>query len=220
MRRWRRTMTAAAFAVAMHTSPSRAAEPPNLFAEMIHSPVPLYSFEWEGTWPRSFRSDNDFGCSSRVAFGDWHFVPAYPDGSETEHWERFSNYGVFHCAAMIRSSDEQSELKEANSDYGLFVQIGTAKLGSANWELWVVQRGFRPGSQYTLLAREPGTGMIERFNVLQQQCPPGTQLEAKSMDIWKTRYCAINSRADLTALARRMLKLPHRGTLTRVAETK
>ncbi len=208
-------------AVAMGLSTLVQFSPPALAAdemtaERIHSTLPLYTFDWAQTWPRSFSSGDEFGCTSRVAFGDWRFTPS-PDNSYGEqHWERFTNYGVFHCAGIIRTADEQSELDGAQWDYGFFVQLGTARKGGVAWELWAVQKGIVPGSEYTLLAREPGDATIERFTVLQQRCPSGTRREAKGLDIWVTRYCAINSRAELLSLARKMLALPALGVIERV----
>jgi hypothetical protein len=73
-----------------------------------------------------------------------------------------------------------------------------------------------PGSDYVLLAREPGDAKIERFTVLQQRCPSGQRREVKGLDIWTTRYCAIDSRSELLSLARRMLALPALGVIERV----
>lgn len=185
--------------------------------ERIHSALPLYTFEWEQMWPRSFSSADDFGCTSRVAFGDWRFTPSPEYNSGAQYWERFTNYGVFHCAAIMRTADEQGELDKARWEYGFFVQLGTGRRGSVNWELWALQKGVVPGSEYTLLAREPGTARIERFSVLQQRCPSGTQLQTKGLDIWATRYCAINSRAELLSLARKMLAVPPVGVIERVS---
>jgi hypothetical protein len=42
-------------------------------------------------------------------------------------------------------------------------------------------------------------------------------MEAKGLDIWNTRYCAINTREELLSLGRQMLKFPALGTIKRVA---
>lgn len=119
----------------------------------------------------------------------------------------------------MRIADKQGELKDARWAYGFFVQLGKTSKGSATWELWALQKGVVPGSDYALLAREPGNARIERFTVLQQRCPTGGLIEAKGLDIWMTRYCAISSRAELLSLARRMLTLPARGVIERVEST-
>lgn len=197
-------------------APVLAAEDDRMTVERIHSELPLYTLDWKQIWPQNFSSGEDFGCSSRVAFGDWRFTPDPSNESGEEHWERFTNYGVFHCAAIMRTAEEQGTLGEARWDYGFFVQLGTARKGAASWELWALQKGIVPGSDYTLLARQPGEATIKRFTMLQQRCPSGRRLEAKGLDIWVTRYCAINSRAELLLLARKMLALPPLGVIERV----
>lgn len=96
--------------------------------------------------------------------------------------------------------------------------VGNGSQKRVTWELWALQKGVVPGSEYTLLAREPGEARIERFTVLQQRCPSGAQMEAKGLDAWVTRYCAINSRAELLSLSRKMLALPALGVIERVAK--
>lgn len=199
-------------------SPALAADDDEVVVERIHSALPLYTFDWEQIWPRSFSSGDDFGCTSRVAFGDWRFTPNPNNEFGREHWERFTNYGVFHCAAIMRTAGEQGELDKARWEYGFFVQLGTARKGAVSWELWALQRGTVPGSEYTLLAREPGGTTIKQFTMLQQRCPSGTQIEAKGLDIFVTRYCEIDSRAELLLLARKMLALPALGVIERVAK--
>ncbi|SER77025.1 hypothetical protein [Sphingobium sp. YR768] len=216
LRAW--TMAVGIAAFTQLASPVLATEDDEMIAERIHSTLPLYTFDWEQTWPRSFSSGDDFGCTSRVAFGDWHFTPNPDSDSAEERWESFANYGVFHCAAIMRTSSEQADLDEAKWEYGFFVRLGTTRKGSTKWELWALQKGTVPGSEYTLLARQPEEAMIERFTVLQQRCPTGTQLQAKGLDIWLTRYCAINSRGELLSLARKMLSLPPLGVIERVVK--
>jgi hypothetical protein len=186
-----------------------------LVAEHLHSAVPLYSFDWKDMWPRSFHEGDEFGCASRVSFGDWRFVPTDPR-PDNEHWSRFSNYGVFHCAAIFRSAEKRDKLDEAKWSYGFFVRLGKARLGSGRWELWALQKGMVPGSEYTLLAREEGEGVVDSFSVLQRRCPPGRSMEARGMDVWSTRYCLVASRAELLSLGRRMLRQPPLGTISLV----
>lgn len=205
-------------ALAVAPVPAQTGQRAESVAERIHSNLPLYTFEWEDLWPRNFHSGDSFGCTSRVAFGDWRFTPAETDANE-EFWHRYSNYGVFHCAAIIRAADERTGLGEAQWKYGFFVRLGRARFRSNQWELWAIQQGTVPGSEYILLAREAGREEpVESFRVLQQRCPSGRLLEAEGFDIWGTRYCAIDSRAELLALARRMLRLPPLGTLARVPD--
>lgn len=216
--RRRGVVVSIALAFAALAFPARAEDPDELVAQEIHSSLPLYGFDWDNLWPRSFSEGDAFGCAGRVRFGDWRFTPAAPDAEGDVFWARFSNYGVFHCAAVIRTEKERAALDAAKWRYGFFVMLGTARLRGQSWELWALQQGTVPGSDYLLLAREATEpGLVDRFRVLQQRCPRAALREARNLDVWRTRYCAIDSRADLLALARRMLRLPPRGTLARVA---
>jgi hypothetical protein len=189
--------------------------------EWLHAPLPLYTFDWPDLWPRSFTDDGAFGCSSRVAFGDWQFVSEQSDYSGLSGWTRIANYGVFHCAANLYEADEREGLAEGEFSRGLFALIGEGQAAGKTYELWVLQRGFVPGSSYFLLARDPtvqAEGVIARFDVLQRQCPPGRLRKAEGMDVWSTSYCAIESRDELLALAREMLRKPFVGEFVRAGD--
>jgi hypothetical protein len=192
--------------------------------EMIHADLPLYSFADEEFWPRSIETDGDAiaGCTSRVRFGNWQFTPAPRNEYEDPSWYRFANYGVFHCAAIMSRADERAELDNAKSEYGFFVRLGEVRIESALVELWALQVGTRPGSNYTLLSRIPKSGIVDRFTLLQQECPKGKErkVPGSSLDIWSTGYCAINDRADLLALAKKMARLEPLGEIILVPETK
>ncbi|KPP91249.1 hypothetical protein [Erythrobacter sp. HL-111] len=191
-------------------------------AELIHAPVPLYTFDWKQVWPRGMVPDADTiaGCASRVAFGDWRFTPNLEDEYADPWWLRVRNYGVFHCAANLLEADEREELGEGEFSRGLFAMIGEGSTDGRAWELWVLQKGFVPGSAYVLLAREAeGGDLVRRFTILQRRCPRGSVREASGMDVWTTRYCAVESRAELLALAKRMLREKPLGTLERVEDT-
>lgn len=191
-------------------------------SERLHAPLPLYTFDWQDLWPRSMVPGADViaGCESRVRFGDWQFVPHPANEYDEPYWLRIANYGAFHCAANLYVADERRELAEGEFSRGLFVMIGTASSGGTDWELWALQEGFVPGSSYTLLAREAqeDDGTVEQFRVLQHRCPRGKLREARGMDVWLTRYCAVDSRGELLALARRMMREPALGTLTLAKE--
>ena len=216
----RRSLRAAAGIAAILMPVAAPARPDSeVVRETLHSSLPLYTFEWEDLWPRSFVDGNSFGCTSRVGFGDWRFTPAEANDQEQEAWYRFDNYGVFHCAAILRRAGERPELEAARADYGFFVRLGTARHQSAEWELWGLQWGMRTGSDYVLLAREAnGSGLIVEFRVLQQRCPRGMIRAVRGLDVWNTRYCAVESRTELVSLARRMLHFPAAGTIARVSE--
>lgn len=192
--------------------------------ERLHAPVPLYTFAWPELWPRSFTNDGpeyEFGCESRVAFGDWQFVSPQADYGGLSGWMRIENYGVFHCAANLHEAEERNELAEGEFSRGLFALIGTGRAAGKTYELWVLQQGFVPGSSYILLARDPAEDTkrtIARFDLLQRECPRRRLREAEDMDVWLTRYCAIESRDELLALARKMLRKPFAGEFVRAGD--
>jgi hypothetical protein len=198
-------------------SPALAEDEDYMFeAELIHSPLPLYTFDWDHVWPRGMVPDADLiaGCETRVAFGDWRFSPNSADEYADPWWLRVGNYGAFHCAANLLEADEREELPEGEFTRGLFAMIGEGRADGRSWELWALQKGFVPGSNYLLLAREAGgEDLVKGFTVLQRRCPRRSVREADGMDVWRTRYCAVESHAELLALARRMLREMPLGTL-------
>jgi hypothetical protein len=204
-------------AAAFFAAPLQANEGYEWEAEHIHSDLPLYTFDWDDLWPRSMTApDIIAGCTSRVAFGDWAFKPNPDDESGDPYWIRVSNYGAFHCAANLRVSDARENLNDGRFSQGLFAKIGKARKGENSWELWVLQEGFVPGSDYLLLAREADDeSVVDEFTVLQRRCPKRAIRETRSLDIWGGRYCSINSQRELLSLAKRMLREPPLGTLTR-----
>jgi hypothetical protein len=216
-----------ALAVSLTEAPALAAEDEEIeFAlERLHAPLPLYTFDWPDLWPRSFTDDGPdmaFGCTSRVAFGDWQFVSERADYGGLSGWMRIANYGVFHCAANLHEADEREGLAEGEFSRGLFALIGTGRAAGKTYELWVLQQGFVPGSSYVLLARDPAVQAeeaIARFDVLQRDCPPGRLRKAEGMDVWSTSYCSIESRDALLALARKMLRKPFVGEFVRAGDS-
>lgn len=188
--------------------------------ELIHSDLPLYTFDWKDLWPRNFYNDDSFGCLSRVSSGDWEFRsdPVNEDGEA--YWYRFEIWGGMHCAATLRSAYEREELGESLFNRGFFVRMGESTLNGGSWELWALQQGTIPGSDYILLARQAGDeGVIESFRVLQRRCPEGHMREMGGFDSWLTDYCAINSQAELLGLAQSMLQRRPLGILRRVGDS-
>lgn len=213
-----------ALAAAMGGAPALASgegDEAEVALDLIHAPLPLYTFDWPDLWPRSFTDEESFGCTSRVAFGDWQFVSEQSDYGGLSGWMRMENYGVFHCAANLHEADEREELAEGEFSRGLFALIGEGQTAGKTYELWVLQQGFIPGSNYILLARDPSLkqeGTIARFYVLQRECPDARLRKAEGMDVWSTSYCAIESRDELLALARRMLRKPFVGAFVRMGD--
>ncbi|WP_066812825.1 hypothetical protein [Sphingomonas asaccharolytica] len=181
--------------------------------DLIHADLPLYGNDFNEMWPRHIDDDGEIGCQSRVAFGTWRLgraKEADADDEERTEWYRIANYGVFHCTSLVATAEERKDLSEAAGRFSFFVLIEKAK----DHELWAIQEGMRPGSDYILLSRKPDGAIIKRFDVLQRDCPRESIRRIKSIDVFLTGYCAINSRSDLVALARRMARLPPLGQLT------
>lgn len=191
-------------------------EPEELASESIHSDLPLFR-DYETLWPKHFADGDDFGCTSRIRFGDWSLISGVGDDVETT-WLRIDNYGVFHCAALVSESDERAGLDKATPRLAFFVELGLVRVGSTDLELWALQTGTSPGSDYLLLARERAPISIVKFTVLQRECPRGNYRNAGSIDIFGTKYCAINSGSELIALARKMSKRLPLGLMERSIE--
>ncbi len=183
--------------------------------DLVHSDLPIFGHD-DDAWPRHFKDEDSFGCASRVGFGDWVLRETGAIAESDERWYRFSNYGVFHCWANLFRAQERAKLDDADVQPSFFVFLGETSADQGDIELWAIQIGTRPGSEYLLLSRTPADGLIEEFSVLQTACPRASVRDAGSLDILLTRYCVIDSRSELIRLARSMVKRPPRGTLTRV----
>jgi hypothetical protein len=182
--------------------------------ERVHSDLPLFSGANEELWPRGFVSEDSFGCTSRIAFGDWKQTISREEGGDPDvEWLRFGNYGVFHCAIVESSAGERADLVRAGFKHSWFVELGTASGPVGRIELWALQSGARPGSDYLLLSRKPGTGTIKTFHILQLKCARNQIRQGKSLDSWRTDYCSVNSASEWRSLAHKMAKLPPAGTI-------
>lgn len=176
-------------------------------ADLVHADAPLWAPYANNVWPQHFVDAGSFGCQHRMSLGQWRYAPAGDEGG-AERWYRFDNYGVIHCWMNIAEASEPDAFGDVRP--GFLVEIGRA----GDVELWALQVGAKPGSDYLLLSREPGEGPIRRFHVLQRRCPRERVRAGAPLDILTTRYCGINTQAEMAALARRMAKLPALGTLT------
>lgn len=207
-------VAALSFAFAVHAQAADA-----LATDLLHSDLPIFGQRGDEVWPIHWSDDESFGCTSRVAFGDWALRRTAED-AEVVEWYRFRNYGVFHCWANIYRASERAELERLEPRPSFFVPIGDTTVDGKKVELWVIQLGVLPGSDYLLLSREPGNDVVRSFNVLQTACPPANVRKAELYEILLTRYCVINSRSELIKLARRMAQLPPVGVLSlQVSET-
>ena len=187
-------------------------------SDLLHSDLPIFGYGSDNEWPKPFYDEDSFGCASPIGFGDWVFREASAEVGRDVQWYRFSNYGVFHCWVNTFRAYDRKRLDDADFHPSFFVFLGEANVDQTDIELWTVQIGARPGSEYLLLSRAPADGVIEEFTVLQTACPHANVRDAGSLDILVTRYCAVNSRTELIRLARNMAKRPPLGTLARVPD--
>ena len=212
------TLPAAMLVAALLLAPSVNGQSVDEMArDLLHSDLPIFGRGGHNEWPQHFYDDDSFGCTSRVAFGDWIFRESDAEVEGDLLWYRFSNYGVFHCWANTFRAHERARLDGADAYPSFFAFLGSTSVDGSDTELWTVQIGARPGSEYLLLSRAPAEGVIEKFNVLQTACRHANVRDVGSLDILLTRYCAVNSRSELIRLARRMAQRPPIGTLTRMS---
>ena len=204
-------------AVSIASGSAQSNDEAPLADDLIHSELPLFAQETTEKWPQHFYDDDGgFGCLSRVAFGDWALRRSEAEADDEPSGYRFANYGVFHCAALVSTAAELKELDKETPRISFFVSLGSIRTGNRKVELWAIQIGARPGSDYVLLTRSPGPGLISSFSVLQRDCPKSNRRKAPEMDSFRTDYCAIDSRPALIALARRMANRQPLGTLVMV----
>lgn len=175
--------------------------------EVIHSDAPLWAPGSAKVWPQHLVDPNVFGCQHALMLGRWRYTTG-DEETEPEAWYRFDNYGFMHCWMNISEAYEPDAFGDVRP--GFLIEIGKA----GEVELWALQFGARPGSDYLLLSRPPGAGPIDRFNVLQRTCSRSQVRGGRTLDILLTRYCAINTKQELIALARRMAKRPALGVLS------
>ena len=187
-------------------------------SDLLHSDLPIFGRGSDNEWPQHLYGEDLFGCASRVRFGDWVFQETSVEAESDTQWYRFSNNGVLHCWANTFRAYERARLDDAEFHPSFFVFLGNTSFDQSDIELWTIQIGARPGSEYLLLSRAPTDGMIEKFTVLQTACPRANVRDAGSLDILSTRYCAVNSRSELIRLARSMAKRSPLGTLARVPD--
>lgn len=177
--------------------------------DLIHADLPLFGSGTEDMWPQHIdTSDGDIGCTSRVAFGTWKLQ--WENDYRDPDWYRIANYGAFHCFALVSDAPDRKQLARRNTRPSFFILLDKTR----DRELWALQLGGRPGSDYVLLSRKPDKGIIKRFDVLQRDCPVSFTRKGTQVEILITSYCAINSPNDLVTLARTMAKRPPLGSLT------
>ncbi|MBY0420782.1 MAG: hypothetical protein K2Q06_00660 [Parvularculaceae bacterium] len=183
------------------------------YDDVIHADLPLFR-SGDAKVPWRFTDGESFGCTSNIEMGDWRLKRDRDADDEDPEWIRITQYGAFHCWAVFRREDERTALENAEAIPAFFVPLGAAKIGSKTKELWTLQIGVRPGSEYVLLARDAESkDVIQGFDVLRVVCPRERVRDAGAIEILRTRYCAINTVSDLKALARNMALQRRRGEL-------
>lgn len=210
-----RVIVALALLIATLCPADTLAQSDEMHDDLIHSDLPIF-LGGEAQWPQSVSDGDSFGCASRVAFGDWVFRYGAADAKPalSDSWYRFSNYGVIHCWANIGEANDREGLSSASSRPSLFIYLETRAVEGKDVELWAIQLGARPGSDYLLLSRAPAEGLVISFSVLQTECPSAHRRDAGPIDILRTDYCGIDSRKELIRLARRMAARTPLGTLS------
>ncbi len=194
---------------ALAASGCRASEPSD---DLIHSDLPLWT-DYRDLWPRPFATTNEFGCTHKIALGQWR---EQREERGAEEWIRLGNYGASHCYLTEVRTYHPEGVSHSGFRYASLVDLGDAVGLGGPVRLWALQSGARPGSDYLLLASQRDQGPIRSFTILQRRCPKGRVRDGGQIDILLTRYCAINSPKELSNLARQMAWLPRLGRLTYV----
>lgn len=187
---------------------------------LLRSDLPLWTDpSAEGFWPRSFSDSESFGCLSKFRLGDFEFRPHQEADSDARAdspkalW-RMENYGVFHCAYVLRRGSG-SNVETAPWSYAWVVELGEERMAAQTLELLAFQIGASGGSEYVVVS-QPSGGDWSQLAVLDLQCPRGALRDAGSIDIWATGYCAVESKAALRRMARSAASRPPVGRLVRL----
>lgn len=194
------------------------AQPPS-----VHSDLPIWT-NTEDLSPRSFNSDEGFGCFGEIKFGDWKlsYAPEIGEGhsyTQDPEWLKVYNYGVFHCAYGFQWAYEFDDLNEATPTFGHLVDLDTVKTPRGKRHLWAMQIGFNPGSDYIFLTRGLETHTHSSFELLPTDCPKQSLRTAGTIDIFLTDYCSINDKKAMKRFAKRMAKRTPVGTLEYLGST-
>lgn len=213
---WKRFVHTLLFAASLTASaPAISAEPPHP-PELVHADTPLWRpYEDGDVWPTQFSNDRGMGCAYPVKLGDWRLTEsAQPDAVQ---YFQLTGEGFIHCWLLASRGVDHRQRVEAAPEIqfekpklGFLIKIGRA----TGRDLWLLQLGARPGSDYILLARQPTTKLVDRFDVLQRICPKGRRRGGFGLDIAATDYCSINTRTAMVAFAKSMARLPNYGVLT------
>ncbi|WP_442678667.1 hypothetical protein ACSBM8_14280 [Sphingomonas sp. ASY06-1R] len=185
---------------------------PELQEDLFHSDLPLWADDQDHMWPRAFQDAQSFGCATKIRYGNWRLDSAERDMEP--RWYRWTNYGAMHCFMWSGGPTTKNALPKTSAEPSFLIDLGALPGSNDAIELWALQQGSRPGSNYILLSRTRQPGIITSFDVLQRGCPPENLRKGPQLDILKTSYCVFNSRAALIDTARRMARRPPLGRLT------
>lgn len=187
-------------------------------SELLHSDLPLFGKE-DNVHPFSMNTEDSFGCASRIRSGDWLYKEEDDvDYRGEERWYRIGNYGVLHCFAVVAESYERDGLELRDAKPSLFADLSELSINDRLVDLWALQIGGRPGSDYLLLMSEADGDMVDRFDVLRVDCPQDRYRDRDGLDILAAGYCAINSQKEMITFAQRMARRPPIATLVLVTD--
>lgn len=186
----------------------------------IRSDLPLWGAgeSREPVWPQHFFEGDSFGCRYNIMTGDWRYRDAddQPDGGD---WLRISNYGLMHCAARFGEAYRREALRGGKLELGFIVGLGDKRGPQGVERLYALQIGLH-SARYVLLAAPaatpPGDQPIERFRVLDADCPRANLRKGPTIDIFRTSYCVVNDRRTMISVARAAAAKPSETWLERV----
>lgn len=185
---------------------------------LLRSDLPLWTGEEDDLYPKNFYDADSFGCISNIRTGDFRMTETFEGGETSETWYRVHNYGVFHCALVIRSAHEQAALDTASSEFFWVVVLDKVRTEAGEIELLAFQHGARGGSTYLLFSRladsEDGG-----LTLLAPECPDSMKRGGLPIDVWRTDYCAVPDQDALRRIARDAAGHPPIGRLEFIGYT-
>jgi len=197
-------------ALTVFSSPAAALE--------LRSDLPLWGAgeSREPVWPRAYSMpDGSFGCELNIRPGDWRYREADDNPAGPFDWVRIGQYGAFHCAARFGEAYQREALAGGVADLGFIVGLGT----HGTEELYALQIGLHASRYILLAAPSAAEGQsVERFRVLEPDCPRRNLRKGPTIDIFMTSYCVVNERRDLVAIARDAARKPPERWLERAGD--
>jgi hypothetical protein len=168
---------------------------------LLRSDLPLWTGEEDDLYPKNFYEADSFGCISNIRTGDFRMTETFEGGETSETWYRVHNYGVFHCALVIRSADEQAALDIAPREFFWVVVLDKVRTDAGEIELLAFQQGARGGSTYVLFSRTVGAE-DPGLTLLNPECPASMVRGGQPIDVWRTDYCVVPDQRALRRIAR------------------